>query len=107
MTWDTGASVISSAGTPKSLSGDLNASASVRAETKIRDIIFKAPSGNAGNVFVGRVGRDNSTAIVSSAYGITLAPGESFEIRDVNEKFNVFQADAATTNDKVEWSVLF
>ena len=107
MAFDAGRAVVSSAGTPESLSGDLAANAFVRADSKVKDILFVAPASNAGNVFVGRFGRDEATSTVSSSYGVTLTPGDTLEMTEVNEKFDNFYVDAATTNDVVEWSVIF
>ena len=107
MAFDAGRAVVSAAGTPESLSGDLAANAFVRAATKIKDILFVAPASNAGNVYVGRLGVDEATSTVSSSYGITLTPGDMVEMTDVNEVFKNFYVDAANTNDVVEWSVIF
>jgi|TARA_R110000744_G_scaffold2156_3_gene8523 hypothetical protein len=104
---DMGTLNINSAGTPEKLSGDLAAQAVVRLNSRIKKILLRAPAGNTGNVFLGILGRDNTTATVSSTYGITLVKGTSQLLEDVNQVFSDFQGDAATTGDDIEWVVWF
>ncbi len=98
---------INTAGTAEKFSGDLAAQAVIRAASVVTSITFKAPNTNAGNVFIGRLGRDGTTATVSSTYGMTLEPGDSFTFNDISEKFSNFQGDAATNNDDIEWAASF
>ena len=107
MSVDFGRLNINTATTAEKFSGDLAAQAVIRAATIVSSITFKAPSGNAGDVYIGRLGRDGTTATVSSSYGITLEPGGSFSFDNIAETFSNFQGDAATSGDDIEWAAVF
>ena len=106
MTFDAGTQVVTTAGTAERLSADLDANSIVRADTVITDIVLHAPAANTGNVFIGREERGGSSDVTSS-YGITLAPGESLVLSDVNDKFDKFDVNAAVSGEAVEWAVIF
>ena len=93
---DAGRLNVNSAGTREQFSSDLDSSARIRASNRVTAILFHAPTANTGNVFVG-----GST--VSSTYGITLEPGDSLPLSDINEVFENFYGDAANANDDIEW----
>lgn len=107
MTVDFGRLNINTAGTPEKFSGDLAAQAVIRAASVVTSITFKAPAANTGNVYLGRLGRDGTTATVSSTYGITLEPGDSFSFDNISEKFDNFQGDAAVNGEDIEWAAVF
>jgi|TARA_R100001244_G_scaffold58068_1_gene49078 hypothetical protein len=107
MAIDIGSLNVNTAGTPEKFSADLAAQAVIRLNTRVKKILFKAPSGNTGDVYIGMFGRDKSTATVSSSYGFVLAKGESQLLEDVNEVFSNFQGDAATNNDDINWVAWF
>ena len=107
MSVDFGRLNVNTAGTPEKFSGDLAAQAVIRAASVVTSITFLAPEANTGNVYIGRLGRDGTTATVSSTYGITLVPGSSFSLDNISEKFDNFQGDAATNGDDIEWSAVF
>ena len=104
---DAGRLNINSAGTAEKFSGDLAAQAIIRINSNVTAISFHAPTANSGNVFVGLLGRDESTATVSSTYGWTLEPGDVLALSDISETFSNFQGDAATANDDIEWTAVF
>ena len=107
MAVDFGRLNINSAGTAEKFSGDLAAQAVIRAGSVVTMIEFRAPAANSGNVFIGRLGRDGSTATVTRSYGITLVPGGSLQLLDIHERFSNFQGNAASTNDDIEWVAEF
>ena len=104
---DVGPLNVNTAGAAEKFSGDLAAQAVIRAKSVVTSIRFKAPEGNSGNVFVGVIGNDGTTATVSSTYGFTLTPGDSVFIENISEKFDNFQGNAATNNDDIEWIAVF
>lgn len=97
---DMGRLNVNAAGTRETFASDLDASASIRASSRISAIAFKAPKANVGNVFVGM-------ATVSSTYGWTLTPGDSIKLSDVGETFDNFYGDAANAGDDIEWVASF
>lgn len=107
MSVDFGRLNINTAGTREKFSGDLATDSAMRPQSRVTAILFKAPAANSGNVFIGRIGRDGSTGTVTSTYGITLAPGDSLPLSDINEIFDNFQGDAATNGDDIEWVASF
>lgn len=104
---DMGRLNINSAGTPENFSTDLAGQSVVRAASTVKAITFIAPNSNVGNIYIGMIGRDGATPTVSSSYGITLEPGDSFPLEDISEKFGNFQAAASVSGDDVEWVVSF
>jgi|TARA_R100000093_G_C1890451_1_gene56792 hypothetical protein len=107
MAIDFGTLSVASAGTPELFADDLNANSNVRARSVVKAIIFKAHPDNTGDVYIGRLLRDNSTSVVSSTYGFTLEPGDAQPIAEPGETFNVFEADVEVSGESVEWTVIF
>ena len=106
MAEDAGTLAITSAGTAEKFSADLDSNSSIRAGSVVTSISFRARPTNSGNVFIGTVGRD-ATTLVTSTYGFTLEPGDFFGKNDISEKFDNWEADAATSGDKIDWEVTF
>ncbi len=106
MSVDFGRLNINSAGTAETFASDLDADSAMRATSRVNSIIFKAPSANTGNVFVGRLDRTGTT-VVSSTYGFTLEPGDALPFDDINEIFSNFEGDAANSGDDIEWAASF
>ena len=105
---DFGRQVVTAAGTAEPLTNDLDAASAILDRSVVTAITFHAPLSNIGNVFIGRLERDNSTSVpVSSTYGFTLAPGDSLSMSNMTERFNHFEVDAATSGDVVEWAAVF
>ena len=107
MSVDFGRLNIDSSGNAETFASDLATDSAIRPESRVTAIAFHAPKANSGNVYVGRLGRDKSTSMVSSTYGWTLEPGDSFPLNDINEIFSNFEGDAATSGDDIEWVASF
>lgn len=107
MAVDFGRLNINSATTAETFASDLATDSKIFPEARVSAIAFQAPTANSGNVFVGRIGRDKSTSMVSSTYGWTLEPGKSIALSDINEIFSNFEGDAATSGDDIEWVATF
>ncbi len=93
MRFETGQTTVGTAGTAV----QLNASAS----TMVKELQVKALAGNSGVVYVGG-------PTVSASTGWELSAGQTFTLTYQGETINAntFWVDAASSNDKVSWSML-
>ena len=90
---DTGVTTVSSAGTAGQV---------LNATNRVKRIKFKALAGNSGLAYVG-------ISDVSSSNGYELSAGNEHEINlgdfGGSVPMNIFYVDAATSGDKVCWSI--
>ena len=94
MIFDSGTTNVSSAGTRVQLSNTTN---------RVRWIKVKALAGNSGMIYLG-------VSDVSASNGYELDSTNTIEINFAESRgtvaFSSFYVDAASTNDKVCWSVI-